>query len=114
MATWIFEPGHTSAAFRARHMPLQVIYHGQWKTPFWLEGENKGEITRAGFEASTSLNRHDCGVSWQGDLPGGGLMAGAPVSVVIDVEAMLLEDLERRGAIEYDRQIGAVSAPAEN
>ena len=97
-----------------RTLPLRVVYHGQWKTPFWLEGENKGEITRAGFEATTSMNRHDFGVSWQGELTGGGLTAGAQVDIVIDAEAMLLEDLERTGAIEYYRQIGAVSAPAEN
>jgi polyisoprenoid-binding protein YceI len=91
-----------------RTLPLQVLYHGEWKTPFWLDGENRGEITRAGFEATTSLNRHDFGVSWQGELPGGGVTAGTQVDIVIDVEAMLLEDLERTGAIDYYRQIGAV------
>ena len=94
-----------------RRLPLRVLYHGQWKTPFWLDGENRGDITRAGFEASTSLNRHDFGVSWQADLPGGGLTVSTQVDVAIDVEAMLLEDLERTGAIEYYRQTGAVSAP---
>ena len=90
-----------------RSLPLQVLYHGEWKTPFWLDGENKGDITRAGFEATTSLHRHDFGVSWQGELPGGGLTAGTHVDVVIDVEAMLLSDLERTGAIDYYRNIGA-------
>ena len=36
-----------------RTLPLHVLHHGEWKTPFWLDGENKGEITRAGFEANT-------------------------------------------------------------
>ena len=90
-----------------RKLPLQVLYHGEWKTPFWLDGENKGDITRAGFEATTSLNRHDFGVSWQGELPGGGVTAGTQVDIVIDAEAMLLSDLERTGAIDYYRNIGA-------
>lgn len=90
-----------------RTLPLHVVYHGEWKTPFWLDGDNKGDITRAGFEASASLNRHDFGVSWQSDLPGGGLTVGSHVDVVIDVEAILFEDLERTGAIDYYRQIGA-------
>jgi polyisoprenoid-binding protein YceI len=90
-----------------RTLPLHVLYHGQWKTPFWLDGENKGDITRAGFEASTRLNRHDFGVAWQAELPGGGLTVGSHVDIVLDVEAMLLEDLERTGAIDYYRQTGA-------
>jgi polyisoprenoid-binding protein YceI len=91
-----------------RKLPLQVLYHGEWKTPFWIGDENKGEITRAGFEASTCLSRHDFGVSWQSELPGGGLTAGTQIDIVIDAEAMLLEDLKRTGAIHYYRQIGAV------
>src|SRR5262249_49179321 len=95
-----------------RTLPLSVIHHGEWRTPFWLDGQNKGEITRAGFEASTSLNRHDFGVSWQGDVPGGGVTAGTQIDIVIDVEAMLLDDLERTGAIDYYRQAGAILGAA--
>jgi YceI-like protein len=87
---------------------VHVLHRGEWKTPFWLDGENKGDITRAGFEASTTLNRHDFGVSWQGELPGGGLTVGSQVDIVLDVEVILLKDLERTGGIDYYRQIGAV------
>ena len=66
-----------------RTLPLHVLHHGEWKTPFWLDGENKGEITRAGFEASTTLSRHDFGVSWQGELPGGGLTVGSQVDIML-------------------------------
>jgi polyisoprenoid-binding protein YceI len=89
MSTWIFEPGHTEAEFRARHMmvtwvrglfkdihgrlelewdrcldatfegevdltlrgvtgtvPLDIVSLGEWKTPFWVGEENKGELLR--------------------------------------------------------------------
>src|SRR5213078_3890030 len=137
MSTWIFEPGHTEAEFRARHMmvtwvrglfkdihgkieldfehcldarfegeidaagrfteqtgsttfkgeveltirgvtrtvPLDVHYLGEWKTPFWVGEENRGDMRRIGFEATTKINRHDFDVSWQDELPGGGVVA---------------------------------------
>ena len=44
-------------------------------------------------------NRHDFGVSWQDHLPGGGVVVSNKVAVAIDVEAILLDDLERTGVI---------------
>jgi hypothetical protein len=38
------------------------------------------------------------------------VVAGDEIDVVIDVEAILLDDLEATGAIEYYRQIGALPA----
>src|SRR6266511_1626148 len=120
MSRWIFEPGHTEAEFRARHMmvtwvrglfkdihgaveldwdrPLEttftghviertgdmhakasvdltirgitrpvildVAYHGQWETPYWVGEENRGTLRRIGFAATTTINRHDFDVSW--------------------------------------------------
>ena len=75
MGTWILEPGHTEAEFRARH----------------------------GFEARARIDRHDFGVSWQDELPGGGLVVNNEIELILDVEAILLEDLERTGAIDYYR-----------
>ena len=43
--------------------------------------------------------RHDFGVSWQDNLPGGGVVVSNKVAVALDVEAIPLEDLERTGAI---------------
>jgi polyisoprenoid-binding protein YceI len=85
----------------ARTVPLDVTYLGEWKTPFWVGEENKGDMRRIGFEASARLNRHDFGVSWQDELPGGGVVVGNEIELMLDVEAILLEDLERTGAIEY-------------
>ncbi len=86
-----------------RTVPLDVDYLGEWKTPFWAGDENKGAMRRIGFEARARINRHDFGVSWQDDLPGGGLVVSNEIDLTLDVEAILLDDLERTGAIEYYR-----------
>jgi polyisoprenoid-binding protein YceI len=86
-----------------RTVPLDVGYLGEWGTPFWVGDENRGEMRRIGFQASTRVDRHDFGVSWQDELPGGGVVVGNEIELVIDVEAILLDDLERTGAIEYYR-----------
>jgi polyisoprenoid-binding protein YceI len=173
MASWILEPGHTEAEFRARHMmvtwvrglfkdihgkleldfdrceeatfegeidvenhpkisfagrfthrtgattfkgevdltirgvartvPLDIVSLGEWRTPFWVGDENKGELRRIGFEAKATIDRHDFGVSWQDVLPGGGVVVGNEIGLTLDAEAILLDDLERTGAIEYYR-----------
>lgn len=84
-------------------VPLDVTYQGQWDTPFWEGEENKGTMRRMGFEARTRINRHDFGVSWQDEIPGGGLVVSNRIEVVIDVEAILESDLEKTGAISYYR-----------
>jgi polyisoprenoid-binding protein YceI len=86
-----------------RTVPLEIAYLGEWTTPFWVGDENKGGMRRIGFEAKTRLNRHDFGVSWQDQIPGGGVVAGNDIDLILDVEALNLEDLERTGAIEYYR-----------
>jgi polyisoprenoid-binding protein YceI len=82
---------------------LDVVYLGQWKTPFWDGEENRGTLTRMGFQAVTRIDRHDFGVSWQDELPGGGVVASNEIAVELNVEAMLLDDLEATGAISYYR-----------
>jgi polyisoprenoid-binding protein YceI len=86
-----------------RPVTLYVAYHGQWETPFWVGDENRGTLRRIGFAATTTINRHDFNVSWQDDLPGGGVVVGNEVAVALDVEAILEEDLLRTGAIQYYR-----------
>jgi len=177
VATWIFEPGHTEAEFRARHMMVtwvrglfkdvrgtiewdlgdcerttfagridatriwtgeeerdahlrsadffdvenhpEIAFAGRFServgdlqfkadTELTAEGENRGSMRRAGFEATTRVNRHDFGVSWQDELPGGGVVVSNEIELTLDVEVLLLDDLERTGAIEYYREIGAV------
>jgi polyisoprenoid-binding protein YceI len=84
-------------------VPLDVQYLGEWRTPFWVDGENRGELRRIGFQATASINRQDFGVSWQDEIPGGGVVVSNEIDVVLDMEAILLEDLERTGAIDYYR-----------
>jgi polyisoprenoid-binding protein YceI len=86
-----------------RTVPLDVTYLGQWITPFWVGDENRGTLRRVGFEGTTRINRHDFNVSWQDPLPGGGVVVSNEVAVNVDVEAILLDDLEQTGAIDYYR-----------
>jgi polyisoprenoid-binding protein YceI len=82
---------------------MDVVYLGQWKTPFWVADENKGLLTRIGFEARTRIDRHVFGVSWQDSIPGGGVVVSNEIDVTLDIEAILDADLEATGAIEYYR-----------
>ncbi|HTJ66045.1 MAG TPA: YceI family protein, partial [Actinospica sp.] len=45
--------------------------------------------TKAGFSASTEINRHDFGVSYNGPIPGGGSVLGDKVQITLDIEADL-------------------------
>jgi len=82
---------------------LDVAYLGQWKTPFWVGDQNRGTLTRIGFEAKTRVNRHDFGVSWQDEIGGGGVVVSNEIEVTLDIEAILDADLDATGAIEYYR-----------
>ncbi|MDE2483815.1 MAG: YceI family protein [candidate division NC10 bacterium] len=73
----------------ARPIELHVRYLGQWQTPWWEGGVDKGPKTRAGFLATTRINRHEFGVSWNSALDRGGVIVGDDVSVTIDAEAIL-------------------------
>ena len=64
-------------------------YLGQWETPWWEGGVDKGPRTRAGFVAETKINRQDFGVSWNATLDRGGIVVGDIVEIVIDAEAIL-------------------------
>lgn len=68
---------------------LKVQYLGQWQTPWWEDGVDKGPKTRAGFVAGTSINRHHFGVSWNSTLDHGGIVVGDTVEITIDAEAIM-------------------------
>ncbi|MGE0130461.1 MAG: YceI family protein [Blastocatellales bacterium] len=72
-----------------RPVILSVRYLGQWQTPWWEDGVDKGPKTRAGFVARTEINRHDFGVSWNSTLDRGGIVVGNIVQITIDAEAIL-------------------------
>ena len=71
-----------------RPATLQVRYLGEWQTPWWEDGVDKGPKTRAGFLATTTLNRQDFGVSWNSVLDRGGVVVGNDVEITIDAEAI--------------------------
>ena len=93
-----------------RAVDLDVHYLGEWRTAWWEGDENRGDMHRIGFEATGKINRHDFGVSWQDEIPDGGVVVGNEIDLVLDVEAILLEDLERTGAIDYYRRRAEQSA----
>jgi polyisoprenoid-binding protein YceI len=72
-----------------RPCKLKVTYLGQWQTPWWEDGVDKGPRTRAGFLATTTIDRHDFGVSWNSRLDRGGIVVGGLVEITIDAEAIL-------------------------
>jgi polyisoprenoid-binding protein YceI len=72
-----------------RKVALSVRYLGQWQTPWWEDGVDKGPKTRAGFMATTTINRLDFGVSWNASLEKNGVVVGNTVEITIDAEAIL-------------------------
>ena len=71
-----------------RPVPLDVAWLGEWRTPFWEGDENRGEMSRIGFEAVTRVNRHDWGVSWQDEIAGGGVVAGNEIDYYRSIGAL--------------------------
>ncbi len=72
-----------------RPVSLDVRYLGRWKTPWWEDGVDKGPRIRAGFVATTRINRKDFGVNWNDTLDRGGIVVGDDVYITIDAEAIL-------------------------
>ncbi len=73
-----------------RKATLEVRYLGQWTTPWWEGGVDRGPKVRAGFVAETVLDRYAFGVSWNAPLEGGGVVVAPDVRVTIDAEAILV------------------------
>jgi len=63
---------------------LDVRYLGQCRSPF--------DDTRIGFTATTRINRHAFGVSWNADLQDAGVVVGDDVFISVDVEAEAVEE----------------------
>ena len=75
-----------------REAMLKVRYLGQWDTPWWEDGQDKGPKRRAGFVAKAQINRHDFGVSWDAPLERGGSTVGSILQLTIDAEAILEDE----------------------
>ena len=71
-----------------RPVTLEVHYLGQWQTPWWEDGVDKGPKSRAGFVAKTTINRQEFGVSWNDKIDKGGIVVSNTVEITIDAEAI--------------------------
>jgi polyisoprenoid-binding protein YceI len=56
-------------------------------------GQNWG--TKAGFEATTTINRKDFGINWNKTLDQGGLMLGEDVAINLHIEANLKQPAQK-------------------
>src|SRR5437870_3047081 len=84
--------GELTIRGKTKPVELDVHYLGQWETPWWEDGVNKGPKTRAGFVAKTSINRQDFGVSWNDVMDKGGIVVSNIVDITIDAEAILEDE----------------------
>src|SRR5438034_5618741 len=64
-----------------------------------------GILRRIGFQGRTRVNRHDFGVSWQDELPGGGRAVSDQLEIVLDAEAILESDLEETRSEEHTSEL---------
>jgi len=78
-----------------RPVVLAAHYLGRWQCPYWEGDKDLGPTARIGFVATTAINRHHFGVSWNAPLDRGGMVVGDEVAITLDVEAILESDILR-------------------
>jgi polyisoprenoid-binding protein YceI len=78
-----------------RPVVLKARYLGRWQCPYWEGDKDLGPVIRIGFVATTTINRHDFGVSWNAPMDRGGVVVGEEVAITLDVEAILESDMQR-------------------
>jgi polyisoprenoid-binding protein YceI len=79
---------------------LDVTYLGQWVTPWWEDGVDRGPRLRAGFEACARINRQVFGVSWNEVIDRGGVVVSDEIEITLDVEAVNDERVGAAGSSE--------------
>lgn len=72
--------GHLTIRDVTREIVLEATYGGRSKDPWGNE--------RAGFEAKTSLDRKDFGLTWNQVLEVGGVLVGDRIEIEIEVEVV--------------------------
>jgi polyisoprenoid-binding protein YceI len=73
-----------------REVTLDVLYAGRGQDPWGSQ--------RAGFEASTKIDRREWGLTWNQALEAGGILVGNEISVELGVQAVQQEAGEREEA----------------
>lgn len=91
-------PGDLSIRGVTRPVELKARYLGRWQCPYWEGGKDLGPVSRIGFTATATINRHDFGVNWNAPMEKGGVIVGAEVAITLDVEAILESDMKRVAA----------------
>jgi polyisoprenoid-binding protein YceI len=76
--------GELTIKSTTRAVALDVEYAGRMKDPWGGE--------RAGFAATTSIDRKDFGLKWNRLLEAGGVLVGDEVKIDIEVEAVMRKD----------------------
>jgi polyisoprenoid-binding protein YceI len=61
------------------------------EAPEFGQADDSGK-RKAGFAAQTTVNREDWGISFNGPIPGGGVVLANKVQLVVEVEADLVTD----------------------
>lgn len=87
--------GDLSLCGVTRPVSLEARYLGRWLCPYWEGGKDLGPVSRIGFTATTTINRHDFGVNWNAPMDQGGVVVGEAVAITLDVEAILESDMQR-------------------
>ena len=67
-------------------VPLALEVNGFSVDPF---APDPAAGARAGFTATGEINRMDFGVSYNGPVPGGGVLLGEKVQIILEIEAAL-------------------------
>ena len=81
-----------------RPVVLAARYLGRWQCPYWEGDRDLGPVTRVGFVATTAIDRHHFGVSWNAPMDRGGVVVGDEVAITLDVEAIIESDMQRIAA----------------
>jgi len=70
-----------------RRVPLALEFNGFAVDPY---APDPAVGARAGFTATGEINRMDFGVSYNGPVPGGGVLLADMVQIILEIEAALL------------------------
>lgn len=92
-------PSMTFASKKIEGQGDEVTVHGDltirgMTKPVTLKGKYRGENTdpwgnvRAGFSASTVINRHDYGLNWNKALETGGFVVGDQVTINLEIQGV--------------------------
>jgi len=70
-----------------RGVTKQVVFDAEFLGSSTVSVEGKSWGAKAGFSATTVVNRQDYGIKWNKALDNGGMMVGDDVTIILNVEA---------------------------